>query len=159
MAKAKPTSKAVTFENVAVVFSHLAELDTSFNNKEHPVTIAIENEAKKLLNKIHTEFGKTRKLAGHKVSDEYGEQLKIKTNLHSEMVSFPEIYDEKVEKTTSAPQRGDLVNVNAMAKQTEAGDKKYISFYLNEIQFSERNGGAKKPFEIIKSDSEEDLPF
>ena len=161
MAKGKPMSKLYRTGQVVVAFSHLDKLDTMFNKDgEHKITVSVSSEMKKVLNKMHTEFGKDRKIAGNKVDDTYGEQQTFKTTLHRDKTAFPDIYDHMVKKREGLmPQQGDKVNVAFIAKQTDVNKDKFISMYLHSVQLIESSGGANDSVfdEVVVADTDDEL--
>ena len=115
-----------------------------------------------ILSKIKTEFGKTRELSGNKIHDKYGEQQTFKSTLYRDKTIFPEIWNGKQERIVEVPNFGDIVNVRFVAKQTDVNGKKYISMYLDAVQFLENNSGNDCPFDRTEPEVEEeqeDLPF
>ena len=161
MAKGKPMSKLYKTGQVVVAFSHLDKLDTMFNKDgEHKITVSVNSEMKKVLNKMHTEFGKDRKIAGNRVDDTYGEQQTFKTTLYRDVTSFPEIYDHMAKKKEGLiPGQGDTVNVAFVAKETDVNKDKFISMYLHQVQVIESTGGSSDSVfdEVVVANDDDEL--
>jgi hypothetical protein len=122
----------------------------------------VDGAFRAILSKIKTEFGKTRELSGNKIHDKYGEQQTFKSTLYRDKTIFPEIWNGKQERVVEVPNFGDIVNVRFVAKQTDVNGKKYISMYLDAVQFLENNSGNDCPFDRTEPEVEEeqeDLPF
>jgi|TARA_R100000315_G_C5205164_1_gene121153 hypothetical protein len=161
--KGKPMSKVFKTGPVPVVFQNLASLDTQFDKQgNHNITVSVDGAFRAILSKIKTEFGKTRELSGNKIHDKYGEQQTFKSTLYRDKTIFPEIWNGKQERIVEVPNFGDIVNVRFVAKQTDVNGKKYISMYLDAVQFLENNSGNDCPFDRTEPEVEEeqeDLPF
>tara|TARA_R100000742_G_C4272850_1_gene92191 strand:+ start:583 stop:1095 length:513 start_codon:yes stop_codon:yes gene_type:complete len=161
MAKGKPMSKLYKTGQVKVSFSHLDKLDRQFDKDgNHNITVSVNSEMKKVLNKMHTEFGKDRSIAGNKVSKEYGEQQTFKTTLHRNQTKFPEIYNHLIKKEEGLmPDWGDTVNVAFIAKETDVNNAKWISMYLHSVQVIESNGGGDDCVfdEVVVADDDDEL--
>tara|TARA_R110002020_G_scaffold155722_1_gene336968 strand:- start:4713 stop:5216 length:504 start_codon:yes stop_codon:yes gene_type:complete len=164
--KPKPMSKVFKTGPVPLVFSNLDKLDTAFDSQgNHNLTVSVDGKFKAILSKIKTEFGKTRELAGNKLTDEYGEQQTFKSTLYRDKTAFPEVWNGKQEKISEVPKFGDLVNVRFVAKQTDVSGKGWISMYLDAVQVLESNSGDDCPFERTEEEDDDelktkdDLPF
>lgn len=161
MAKDRPMKKTYKTGQVTVAFAHLDKLDTEWNKDGiHSITVGVNSEMKKVLNKMHTEFGKDRKIAGNGVHDTYGEQQQFKTTLFRDQTSFPNIYDHlRNKKEGLMPKQGDTVNVAFTAQQTDVNKDKWISMYLHQVQVIDSSGGTDDCLfdEVVVADDEDEL--
>jgi len=161
MAKGKPMKKLYKTGQVKVSFSHLDKLDRQFDKDgNHNITVSVNSEFKKVLNKMHTEFGKDRSIAGNKSSEDYGEQQTFKTVLHRDKTIFPDIYNHMRNKEEGLmPEFGDTVNVAFVAVETDVNKDKWISMYLHSVQVIESSGGGDNCVfdEVVVAETEDEL--
>lgn len=149
-------SKVVRLDNVPIVFSNLDRPDIYFGEPgHHKVTIPVDGVVKAKINKVHAEFG-VKNIAGLKETEENGEQITFKTNVHTKegTKKFPRMFDRQKRLLDEQPERGDVVNLLLMAKPY----KDYTCFYLDAVQLVERNSSDNVPFESLDNEGEELFP-